>query len=77
MAGCRTTQADVIAVLNRLVREGVIASFQTDPFDKEGDGSAPTVTVSVHKPSDPDPALQRVREALEPLDTDLTVKGST
>ena len=72
-----TSRSDVIALLNGLVREGVIASFRTDLFDKEETGAEPTVTVTVQNPKDPEPVLQRVREALEPLGFDLTVRGST
>ena len=72
-----TSRSDVIALLNGLVREGVIVSFRTDLFDKEGAGSEPTVTVTVPDPNDPEPVLQRVREALAPLGIDLTVRGST
>jgi hypothetical protein len=31
----QTTRGDVIATLNGLVRDGVIASFRTDLFDKD------------------------------------------
>ena len=57
-------------VLNTLVREGVIASFETDLFDKFHRGAPPTASVTVHNPNDPEPALQQVREALAPLGID-------
>ena len=60
-------------VLNRLVREGVIASFETDLFDKFHRGTPPTASVTVHNPDDPEPALQQVRDALAPLGIDVTV----
>jgi hypothetical protein len=31
----KPTRGDVIATLNKLVRDGVIASFRTDLFDKD------------------------------------------
>jgi hypothetical protein len=77
MAGRVTNRSDVIARLNGLVRQEVIVSFRTDLFDKDETGSEPTVTVTVQNPKDPEPVLQRVREALEPLGFDLTVRGST
>ena len=72
-----TSRSDVIALLNGLVREGVIVSFRTDLFDKEETGAEPAVTVTVPDPDDPEPVLQRVREALASLKTNLTVRGST
>ena len=73
MSGRPTKRGDIIAVLNRLVREGTIASFETDLFDKFHKGTPPTVSVTVHDPNDPDPAMQQVREALEPLGIDVRV----
>ncbi|HEX2555097.1 MAG TPA: hypothetical protein VHL98_15470 [Microvirga sp.] len=77
MAGRPTKRGDIIAVLNGLVREGAIASFETDLFDKFNEGAAPCVSVTVREPEDPEPALQRVREALAPLGVDVTVYLST
>ncbi len=77
MPARRTNRGDIIQVLNRLVREGVIASFETDLFDKFDEGAAPSVSVTVKDPGDPEPALQLVREALAPLEIDVTVLLST
>jgi hypothetical protein len=71
-----TNRGDVIETLNRLVAEGVIASFRTDLFDRDEAGSAPSVAVTVHDAHDPEPTLQRVRDALEPLGINLTVRLS-
>ena len=73
MSGRPTKRGDIIAVLNRLVREGVIASFETDLFDKLHRGTAPTVSVMVPDPKNPEPTLQHVRKALDPLGVDVTV----
>ena len=77
MARRPITRADVIVTMNALQREGVIVSFRTDLFDAQETGAEPTVTVTVHDRKNPDPTLQRVREALAPLGFDLTVRGST
>ena len=73
MTGRLTKRGDIIAVLNRLVREGAIASFETDLFDKFHRGTPPVVSVTVHEPKNPEPALQHVRKALAPLGIDVTV----
>ena len=73
MSGRPTKRGDIIAVLNRLVREGVIASFETDLFDKFHRGTPPTVSVTVPDPKNPEPTLQHVRKALDPLRIDVTV----
>ena len=77
MPARRTNRGDIIQVLNGLVREGVIASFETDLFDKFDEGAAPSVSVTVKDPGNPEPALQLVREALAPLGIDVTVLLST
>ena len=77
MPGRPTKRGDIIAVLNRLVREGVIASFETDLFDKFHEGAPPTVSVTVNDPANPEPALQLVREALTPLRIGVVVLLST
>ena len=77
MIGRPAKRGDVIAAMNKLVREGVITSFRTDLFDKDDRGAEPTVTVMVDNPSNPDPVLRRVREALVPLGLDLKVQLST
>lgn len=73
MSGRPTKRGDIIAVLNGLVREGVIASFETDLFDKFHRGTPPVVSVTVPDPKNPEPTLQHVRKALDPLRIDVTV----
>ncbi len=69
----RVKRGDVIAALNRLVREGVITSFQTRLFDKEW-SLEPDVRISVADPETAADALKQVRAALEPLGMNLTVE---
>jgi hypothetical protein len=68
----KTTRGDVIAILNRLVREGVITSFKTDLFDKDR-SDKPDVAVAPSDPENCGEALRQVREALEPLGIDLSI----
>ena len=68
----RATRGDVIAVLNRLVREGVITSFQTNLFDKDR-ADKPDIAVAVADLANCGEALRQVREALQPLGLDLIV----
>ncbi len=65
-------RGDVIAVLNRLVRSGVIASFQTRLFDQDKSHKA-DVSITVSDPATAGDALRQVRAALDPLGMDLTV----
>ena len=69
----RVTRGDVIAALNGLVGAGVIASYKTRLFDKGEAGTEPDVAITVTDPNEAGPALQRVRDALEPLGMDLSV----
>ncbi len=71
MPGRGLQRGDVIAVLNGLVREGVITSFKTSLFEKTR--SDLEITVTLPDPEQAGPALLRVRAALEPLGVDLTV----
>ncbi len=73
----RTNRGDIIQVLNRLVRERVIVSFQTDLFDKWNRGRPLTVAVTVKDQDNPEPALQLVRDALVPLGREVVVLLST
>ena len=66
------SRGDVIAVLNRLVRAGVITSFQTQLFDKDR-ADKPDVAVAVADPANCGEALRQVREALQPLRLELRV----
>lgn len=68
----KSNRGDVIAVLNALVRDGVITSFRTSLFDKET-GQEPDIAVGVAAPDRCDDALRQVRQALEPLGVDLKV----
>jgi hypothetical protein len=68
----RTKRGDVIATLNRLVREGVITSFQTQLFDKDR-SDKPDVAVAVADLGRCDEVLRQVQEALQPLGMDLSV----
>lgn len=77
MSGRPTKRGDIIQILNRLVREGVIASFETDLFDKFNEGTGLTVSVTVNDPQDSEPSLQLVRDALAPLGLDVAVLLST
>ena len=56
-------RGDVNVILNRLVREGVIAGFQTS-FDDRTTGVA-SVTVVVGSAVNPEAALSAVRAALD------------
>ena len=77
MTGRPTQRGDIIHVLNRLVREGAIASFRTDLFDRDNIGRPLTVAVTVKDPDNPEPALQLVRDALVPLGQEIVVLLST
>jgi hypothetical protein len=68
----QTTRGDVIATLNGLVRDGVIASFRTDLFDKDR-SDKPDVAVAVADLGRCDEVLHQVQEALQPLAMDLIV----
>ena len=72
MSAKKTKRGDVIVVLNRLVREGVITSFRTNLFDKEA-AQAPDIAVGVANTDRCDEAVQQVLQALEPLRVDLKV----
>ena len=72
MRAKKSNRGDVIAVLNALVRDGVITSFRTSLFDKET-GQEPDIAVGVAAPDRCDDALRQVRQALEPLGVDLKV----
>ena len=77
MTGRPTKRGNIVQVLNRLVREGVIVSFQTDLFDRGDIGRPLTVAVTVKDPDNPEPALQLVRDALVPLGLEVVVLLST
>ena len=68
----QTTRGDVIATLNGLVRDGVIASFRTDLFDKDR-SDKPDVAVAVSDPAKSAEALRQVQEALQHLGRNLIV----
>jgi hypothetical protein len=77
VTGRPTKRGDIVQVLNRLVRERVIVSFQTDLFDKWNRGRPLTVAVTVKDQDNPEPALQLVRDALVPLGREVVVLLST
>jgi hypothetical protein len=66
------SRGDVIAVLNRLVRAGVITSFQTQLFDKDR-ADKPDIAVAIADPERCAEVLRLVRQALQPLGLDLSV----
>jgi hypothetical protein len=68
----KPTRGDVIATLNKLVRDGVIASFRTDLFDKDR-SDKPDVAVAVSDPANCGDTLRQVQQALQPLGMDLIV----
>ena len=68
----KPTRGDVIATLNKLVRDCVIASFRTDLFDKDR-SDKPDVAVAVSDPANCGDALRQVQQALQPLGMDLIV----
>ncbi len=68
----RPTRGDVIATLNKLVRDGVITSFRTDLFDKDR-SDKPDVAVAVSDPAKSAEALRQVQEALQHLGRNLIV----
>ena len=74
MTGRPAKRGDVIVVLNRLVREGVITSFQTNLFDKET-AQAPDIAVAVPNTDRCNEAVQQVLQALEPLGVVADLRG--
>jgi hypothetical protein len=65
-------RGDVVQILNRMVRDGAIASFRTN-FDSRQRDDAIVVTVTAPAAVELDLVEQRVRQALEPLQADIVV----
>jgi hypothetical protein len=68
----RFIRGDINVILNRLVREGVIASFDSTFDDKEATGPA-RVTITPGTAVDPEAVKRTVAEALEAFSGAITV----
>ena len=73
MAGRDSRQEDIIRVLSRLVQAGALVAFEVDLSGSLHESASPSVSVIVGAPNDLVPALQQVRDALEPLEVDATI----
>jgi hypothetical protein len=63
----RVRHGEVAAVLNRLVREGLITSFKTNFVAKNEAGWTPEVTATLPAGADVAASLERVEGAVMPL----------
>jgi hypothetical protein len=72
VVGRRSVRGDVNVILNRLVREGMIASFETSFNDREATGRA-RVTITPASTVDPEAVKRTVAAALEPFSGAITV----
>jgi hypothetical protein len=71
-----SNQGNVIQALGRLVQAGAIVSFELDLLGEFNESAIPSLSVMVRAPNDLVPALQHVRDALEPLGVDATIRLS-
>ena len=72
-----TTRGDIIAVLNGLVREHAIASFETDRLDESNEVAPSFVIATFHDQADPEPTLRHVYASLAPIGSTIRVLLST
>ena len=66
-------RGDVVAILNRLLRENRIVGFSSNLFEKPSP-QQPRVTVLNRKGDDPKAVEQEVREALAAADASVEVR---
>ncbi len=73
MAGGPTKRGDVVAVLNGLLKDGRIAGFSTNLFEKPSP-EKPMATVLNRRGDDPKAVEQEVLQALAAADASIEVR---
>ncbi len=73
MPARRKLHGSINAILNPLVRDGLITGFQTNLQDREPEDEI-VVTVTAPKADEIDGTWDRVRQALETLPIDVVIR---
>ncbi len=73
MLARRKLHGDINAILNPLVRDGLITGFQTNLQDREPEDEI-VVTVTAPKADEIDGTWDRVRQAVETLPVDVMIR---
>lgn len=72
MPGPRTLRGDIAEILNPLVRDGLIAGFRTNLYERQQQDEV-VVMVTALEADDLDGAWHRVRQALDALSGDIVI----
>ena len=73
MAFGKTLHGDINAILNPLVRDGLITGFRTNLQDREPEDEL-VLSVTAPKADEIDGTWDRVRQALETLPVDVMIR---
>ncbi len=73
MAARRKLHGDINALLNPMVRDGLITGFRTNLQDREPEDEL-VVSVTAPKADEIDGTWDRVRQALETLPVDVVIR---
>ncbi len=73
MAARRKLRGDINAILNPMVRDGLITGFRTNLQDRAPDDEI-VVSVTAPRADEIDGTWDQVKEALEPLPVDVVIR---